>query len=215
MKRRVFITTLSFVVFWSMSCVWAVPTQANEKKYSGSGRFPPKTLSERHKEQIKRILPLIPSKYDPYEILAIGMVESSLTDQAISHTGDYGLMQVNCRIHRKRLKEVFGYKDCEKDMLVLEKNMKASLLIIDLFRSRYRQCRGPKLYSCYNGGQGWKFVQKKCLEKCEGEKECRKCTRPARYAKSVKRHIRFIKRKYKKLIETSLKAAEHTKGKDG
>ena len=171
------------------------------KRYSGSGRKPPKSLSERHIKQIKELLPLIPSTFNPYEIVGIGMVESSLTPRAISHTGDYGLMQVNCRIHRKRLKTVFGFNDCEKDMLVVRNNMKASLLLIELFRKKYRQCRGSRVYSCYNGGQGWKVVQNRCLEKCSSEKQCRKCTRPARYADSVKRHIRFLKRKYSDLFK--------------
>ena len=171
------------------------------KRYSGSGRKPPRTLSERHVNQIKALLPLIPSTFNPYEIVGIGMVESSLTPGAISHTGDYGLMQVNCRIHRKRLRTTFGFKDCEKDMLVVTNNMKASLLLIKLFREKYRQCRGSRVYACYNGGQGWKFVQNRCLKLCSTEKQCRKCTRPARYADSVKRHIRFLKRKYSDLFK--------------
>jgi len=175
--------------------------QVKKAKYSGSGRNPPKSLSERHISQIKRVLPLIPGEYDAYEIIGIGMVESGLTDRAISHTGDYGLMQVNCRIHRKRLKKVFGFNDCEKDMLVVENNMKASLLLISLFRKNYRQCRGTKVFACYNGGQGWKYVQNKCLDKCGTDSQCRKCTRPARYSNSVKKHIRFLKRKYSVLFK--------------
>ena len=192
-----------FLWFTFMSIVFLGYSKAQDQKYSGSGRKPPRSLSKRQISQLKKLLPLIPSSYDPYEIIAIGMVESGLTPIAVSHTGDYGLMQVNCRIHRKRLKAVFGFKNCEKDMLIVEKNMKASLHIIDLFR-KYERCRGSKVYACYNGGQGWRFNQDRCLKKCSEKSRCRKCTGPARYADSVSRHVIFLKRKYTNLFNPRL-----------
>lgn len=188
--------------FTFLSTVFFGHAEAQEH-LSGSGRNPPKKLSKRHIRQIKRILPLIPSKYSPYEIIAIGMVESSLRTNAVSQTGDYGLMQVNCRSHKKKLRKIFGFKNCEKDLLIIENNMKAALLVFSIFRKNYKQCTGQKVYACYNGGQGWKFVRNRCLKNCSSEKPCRRCGRPERYANSVKKHIEFLKKNYSYLVVSS------------
>lgn len=166
--------------------------------YSGSGRNPPRKLSERQIKVLEKFIPLIPKEENIFEIVALAMVETNLSVKAISHTGDYGILQVNCRVHRKRLKKLFGFNHCKKDMLVMEKNVTASMFILSRFR-KYRRCRGSKVYSCYNGGQGWRVVMKRCLENCTG-KRCKSCNRPERYSNSVKKHIRFLKRKYKDLI---------------
>ena len=177
--------------------------------YSGSGRNPPKKLSERQISVLKNFVPLIKwSGEDPFVMTAIAMVESSLTESAISRSGDYGILQVNCRIHSKKLKKLFGFKHCKKDMLDMRKNIVASAYVLSRFR-KYRACRKHHLYACYNGGQGWKAVLKKCMEEKNCEAPCRKCNRPARYANSVKKHIRFLKRKYSDLI-LSLSSAEYT-----
>jgi hypothetical protein len=181
----IIVTVLSFI------CSYA-------SAYSSSGRNPPRKLSERQVKVLEKFIPLIPKEEDIFEIVAIAMVETNLSPKAVSHTGDYGVLQVNCRVHEKRLRKLFGFKDCKKDMLVMEKNVTASMFILSRFR-RYRWCRGSKVYSCYNGGQGWRVVMKKCLETCEG-KRCKSCNRPERYGKSVKKHIRFLKKKYKDLI---------------
>jgi len=174
-------------------------SNSSHAKHSGSGRSPPRKLSERQIGVLEEFVPLIPAEYDPIEIVALAMVETGLTPAAISWTGDYGILQVNCKIHAPKMKKVFGFEDCKKDMLDMKKNVKASLYIFTRMRTLYRGCRRKKVYACYNGGPGWKVVMRRCLESCEG-KACRKCNRPARYADSVKKHIRFLNRKYRDLI---------------
>tara|TARA_B100000131_G_scaffold221323_1_gene212829 strand:- start:21485 stop:21964 length:480 start_codon:yes stop_codon:yes gene_type:complete len=151
---------------------------------------------------IAQMVPHIPEGVDPLEVIAIALVESRLTPTAISHTGDYGLMQVNCRIHRKRLKKVFGLKDCEKDMMSVENSVRAGVHIMQLMRKKYKRCRKQKVYACYNGGPSWEKVKARCLEKCKlaenPEARCKKCGRPARYSRSVKRNLRFLKRERSK-----------------
>jgi soluble lytic murein transglycosylase-like protein len=180
---------------------------AYAQNYSGSGRKPPKKLSDRQRLVVKEIVKHIPDGVDPFEILAIGIVESNLTPRAVSHTGDYGVIQVNCRIHRKRLKREFGVVNCEKEMLHIPVNVKAGIRILLLFRNNYKQCRGRNAYACYNGGQGWKVRMNQCIEKnrCGAiedkeffDKCVRKCSRPARYQRAVLRAIRFLKREHKR-----------------
>ena len=178
------------------------PISVAANHVSGGGRNPPKTLSDRHKEVISRIVPYLKKvhpKEDPVEIVAIAMVETNLKEGLTSHTGDYGLLQVNCKIHKKKLANRLGIKNCRKDMFIMNKNIDAAVLILNLFR-KYRSCRKSNLFACYNGGQGWKVVSSKCrVEHC-GNQECRRCNRPSRYASSVRKHIRFLRKKYSHLF---------------
>ena len=177
---------------------------------SGGGRNPPKSLSTKQIDVLKRItsyLSLKHKKEDPIEIVAIAMVETNLKEGLISHTGDYGVLQVNCKVHKKKLAKVLGLKNCRKDMFILEHNIDAAVLILGLFR-KYRACRKTNLYSCYNGGQGWRVVAQKCRVQHCGNQDCRRCNRPARYASSVKKHIRFLKRKYSHLFTTEGRSME-------
>ena len=173
--------------------------------HAGSGRNPPKKLSERQIKVLEEFIPMFPTNIDPFEIVAIAMVESSLTPTAIGF-GNYGILQINCTVHKRNLKKLFGFKNCRKDMLDMRKNLRASLYILNAFRTKYKRCRGQNAYACYNGGQGWKAVKKKCLRDCSG-KACRSCNRPARYQNSVKKHIRFLKKKYAEFITRLYKPA--------
>jgi hypothetical protein len=200
MVRKNFISILTLVLVMLTFTTVHGQQEKSRSSYSGSGRNPPKVLKDRQIVMLKKILAVLPEGEDPIEIIAIAMVESSLTAKAVSHTGDYGILQVNCRIHRKRLKKHFGIKKCETELLDIKKNVLASTHILGLFRSKYKQCRGEKAYACYNGGQGWRSNLKKCLQKCEATMDpgvsCRKCGRPQRYSNSVKKHKRFLKKKY-------------------
>lgn len=196
MKHR---TTLLIIIISVLFCFVGT---AVAQTYSGSGRKPPRKLSDRQLQVISEMLPFIPKEVNPLEIIAIALVESRLTPKAVSHTGDYGLMQVNCRIHRKRLKKVFGLENCEKDMMSIENSVNAGVHILLLMRNKYKRCRGQKVYACYNGGPGWMRVKARCLEQCKlaenPEARCKKCGRPARYSNSVKRNLRFLKREHSK-----------------
>ena len=181
-----------------LSCSYTTEVQAN--KYSGSGRKPPRQLSERQLEVTRQVIPLIPVEESAINVIALMMVESALTPTAVSHTGDYGIMQVNCRIWRDSLKEDLGIENCEEDLMDPVNGVKAGVYVLNRFK-KYRQCRGHRVYACYNGGQGWKRRAEQCQAACEDDACKRKCWRPARYGDSVRRHIRFLKRKYKQFIE--------------
>ena len=202
MRHKVYLIASIIITTMLISCSLAIA-----QTYSGAGRKPPRQLSERQRLVIKEMVKYIPEGVDPMEIIAIGIVESNLTPRAVSHTGDYGVLQVNCRIHRKRLKREFGVVNCEKEMLWTPVNVKAGVRILLLFRKGYKQCRGKNAYACYNGGQGWKVRRDQCIEKnrCGAiedkeffDKCIRKCSRPARYQRAVLRALRFLKREHKR-----------------
>ena len=168
--------------------------------YSGSGRNPPKQLSERQLSVLKEVVPLIPSSENKIELIALMMVESNLTPTAVSRTGDFGVTQVNCRIWRKRLKTELGIQDCEKELMKIDVAITAGVYVLNRFK-RFRRCRGSNVYACYNGGQNWKTRAEACQAACQDDTCKRKCWRPSRYANSVRKHIRFLKRKYSDYIK--------------
>ena len=117
--------TLIYIV-GALMLLYPISVAANH--VSGGGRNPPKTLSDRHKEVISRIVPYLKKvhpKEDPVEIVAIAMVETNLKEGLTSHTGDYGLLQVNCKIHKKKLANRLGIKNCRKDMFIMNKNVES------------------------------------------------------------------------------------------
>ena len=172
--------------------------------YSGSGRKPPAILNEKQLSVLQEVVGMIPASENKTNILALIMVESNLTPAAVSRTGDYGLMQVNCRIWRAKLKKDLGIQDCEKEMMDMETSIRAGVYVLNKFR-KYRRCRGSKVYACYNGGQNWQGRAESCQAACQDDTCRRRCWRPARYADSVRRHIRFLDRKYSKHIEKVLR----------
>ena len=137
-------------------------------------------------------------KEDPLEYVALAWVESRISLEAVSHTGDYGILQINYRIHQKKLREELSIKSRE-ELLMFENNVNASVFLMNAMRRKYKQCRKDKVYSCYNGGPGWKYVQRKCLESCESDK-CGKCHRANRYGRMVKKIKRILKRKHSYLF---------------
>lgn len=167
------------------------------QRVSGGGRKVPSKLKDRQVELAKRIIAYLKAKHpkeNPIEIIAIGLVETNLTENLVSHTGDWGVLQVNCRIHRKKLKNILGIRKC-KELHNLKNNIDAAVYIMNRFR-RYKSCKGSNLYACYNGGQGWKLAMRKC-EKVTGRKTC---SRPYRYKRSVLKHLQLLERKYSHLF---------------
>jgi len=97
---------------------------------------------------------------DPVEALAVAITESALDPTAYSHTKDVGLFQVNCKWWYKRFKYK-SIRECEKNLLMPTKNIKAGLFILKYFRENFKQCAGTLAYRCYNGGQRWKRSKNK------------------------------------------------------
>lgn len=196
-ERSFYIVTL----FAFIACTYTQTVEA--QTYSGSGRRPPTQLSERQLSVLTEVVKMIPSSENRVNILALIMVESNLTPTAVSRTGDYGLMQVNCRIWRDALREDLGIENCEEDMMDMQTSIRSGVYVLNRFR-RYRRCRGANVYACYNGGQNWKGRATRCQEACQDDACRRRCWRPARYSDSVRRHIRFLNRKYATYIEEVL-----------
>jgi len=92
---------------------------------------------------------------DPYQLLAIAITESGLNEKAFSRTKDSGLMQVNCRWWWKSLK-FKNIKKCRVTMMDNRANIHAGVHILRYFKKNFKQCKGDKVYLCYNGGQRWR-----------------------------------------------------------
>jgi soluble lytic murein transglycosylase-like protein len=150
-------------------------------------------------EQIINHLRNLHPTEDPVEYIALAWVESRLTPSAISRTGDYGVLQVNYRIHKRKLRERLRINST-RDLLEIRNNINASVLIVNLMRRKYRHCRGSRVYSCYNGGPGWKRVQQSCLSSCEGQRNCRRCKRAFRYGSLVRKIKRRLMRRHRDLF---------------
>ena len=90
---------------------------------------------------------------DPHFYMAIAWVESRVKSGRVSHTGDYGLFQINYNFWGGR----WGYKDRNKflvDMSSANQATIAAAVVLQEMR-RYKQCQGLNLPACYNGGPAW------------------------------------------------------------
>ena len=125
---------------------------------------------------------------DPYELLAISLVESSFRPKVVSSAGAIGLFQVMCKYWYKSL----GYKTIEKCEVALfnpANNIKAGVYVLTAFRNKYPQCKGDLAYRCYYAGAGW-IRRKGLLAK-----------KIIRYEKKVRERREGLHKYYKKLIE--------------
>ena len=139
---------------------------------------------------------------DPYEMIAIGWVESRLNPNAANRDKDAGVFQVNCKIHWKK----FGYhkpfrhlkskrkmrreaiKNCVEAQKIIEENIGNSVFLLKSMERKYRGCRGENRWACYNGGPGWRVKHKE---------------RATKYKSKVKKIKRILEKHYKVLIEGS------------
>jgi len=92
---------------------------------------------------------------DPYELLAIAITESNLNPKAVSSAGAIGLFQVMCKFWYKR-QGYISIKQCNKELVKPEKNIKAGVDILTTMRRKYKQCKGDLAYRCYFAGPGWR-----------------------------------------------------------
>ena len=98
-------------------------------------------------------------KEDPYFMVALAWVESRLKTGSVSHTGDYGIFQINYNFWGKK----WGYKDKTKflkDMSNTKHATVAATVVLKEMR-RYSACQGLNLPACYNGGPGWQKSKNK------------------------------------------------------
>ena len=197
MKNKVYYSIIIYVFLLILSCT----TVHAQIRYSGPGRNPPKNLSEQRLATMDRVLAALPQGEDPYQILGLILVESMLTTDAVSRTGDYGLMQVNCRVWRRWLRQNMNIRNCERELLTLETNIIAGVRILEVFR-RHRNCRGDNVYACYNGGPRWRSRARRREAECGEDRSCvSRAWRPRRYQSSVLKHIRFLRVTYSDRID--------------
>lgn len=90
---------------------------------------------------------------DPHFMVAIAWVESRVLGNRVSHTGDYGVFQINYRFWGRK----WGYTSRKKflsDMSDPANATVAAAVVLKEMR-RYRSCQGLNLPACYNGGPNW------------------------------------------------------------
>lgn len=90
---------------------------------------------------------------DPYFMVGLAWVESRLKTGRVSHTGDYGVFQINYNFWGKK----WGYTSRQKflvDMSSTPHATVASAVVLKEMR-RYKSCAGLNLPACYNGGPNW------------------------------------------------------------
>ena len=98
-------------------------------------------------------------KEDPYFMVALAWVESRLKTGRISHTGDYGLFQINYNFWGRK----WGYKNRQKflvDMSSANHATVAAVVVLEEMR-KYKSCAGLNLPACYNGGPNWQNSKNK------------------------------------------------------
>ena len=121
---------------------------------------------------------------DPYFMVAIAWTESRLKTSAVSHTGDYGIFQINYRFWGKK----WGYKVRNKFLVDMSSAAHATVAATVVLKEmrKYKSCQGLNLPACYNGGPGWQKSKNK--EKIIS------------YANKVNRMRSMFKRKFPKWI---------------
>ena len=101
---------------------------------------------------------------DPHRFIAIAWVESRLKPNRVSHTGDYGIFQINYRFWGKQW-EYKSKKKFSTDMSDPGHATVAAAVVLKEMK-KYKACQGLNLAACYNGGPGWQKSKnkKKILE---------------------------------------------------
>jgi hypothetical protein len=90
---------------------------------------------------------------DPYFMVALAWVESRVKTGKVSHTGDYGIFQINYRFWGKK----WGYKDRNKFLVDMSSPAHATIAAVTVLKEmrKYKACQGLNLPACYNGGPAW------------------------------------------------------------
>jgi hypothetical protein len=96
---------------------------------------------------------------DPYFMVALAWTESRLKVRNVSHTGDYGLFQINYRFWGHR----WGYTSRQKFLVDMSSPAHATIAAAVVLKEmrKYKACAGLNLPACYNGGPGWQKSKNK------------------------------------------------------
>ena len=96
---------------------------------------------------------------DPYFMVALAWVESRVKVGKVSHTGDYGIFQINYRFWAKK----WGYTSKQKFLVDMSSAAHATVAAAVVLRAmrKYKACQGLNLPACYNGGPGWQKSKNK------------------------------------------------------
>ena len=96
---------------------------------------------------------------DPYFMVGLAWVESRLKTGRVSHTGDYGLFQINYNFWGKK----WGYKSRNKFLVDMSSPNHSVVAAAGVLKemTRYKACSGLNLPACYNGGPNWQNSKNK------------------------------------------------------
>jgi soluble lytic murein transglycosylase-like protein len=96
---------------------------------------------------------------DPFVIAGLVVVESTVRHDALSRGGDFGLMQVRWKVHKKKLTQKYPTIKTERDMFKPRENIIAGTEILSYYR---KSADGDieKAMVAYSGGSSshWKKV---------------------------------------------------------
>ena len=88
---------------------------------------------------------------DPFVIAALVVSESSARSDVVSRGGDYGLMQVRWRVHRRRIQNQYPHIEKANDILNPKYNLLVGTEIFSTYRATAKQdVRGALMY--YSAG---------------------------------------------------------------
>ena len=115
--------------------------------------FPPYFDTEQELNAAVIIDKSLDLQQDPYFMVSLAWVESRLKTGRVSHTGDYGLFQINYRFWGKK----WGYKDRNKFLVDMSSAAHATVAATVVLKEmrKYKSCQGLNLSACYNGGPQW------------------------------------------------------------
>jgi hypothetical protein len=96
---------------------------------------------------------------DPYFMVALAWVESRVQTGKVSHTGDYGIFQINYDFWAKK----WGYSSRNKFLVDMSSPAHGTIAAVTVLKEmrKYKSCQGLNLPACYNGGPGWQKSKNK------------------------------------------------------
>ena len=90
---------------------------------------------------------------DPFVIAALVVSESSARSDAVSRGGDYGLMQVRWRVHRKKIQDKYPHIEKANDILNPEDNLTVGTEIFSAYHATANQDVRDALMSYSSGNR--------------------------------------------------------------
>ena len=92
-------------------------------------------------------------------MVALAWVESRVKAGKVSHTGDYGIFQINYRFWGEK----WGYKNSQDFLVDMSSAAHATVAATVVLKEmrKYKACQGLNLPACYNGGPRWQKSKNK------------------------------------------------------